>query len=325
MPQDLETSPPTDSRPATPEPTDVAPAVDPVEIELRCVLVDFDKTRRAAVSCRTTSAGNDSPSQTFDLNRDSPAAIWVVRDPEWDGWYEVKVDWLTWDGELIEGDWQSSNATRLAINSPAIDTLDVAVICAGNFEGGPDAIAQVAVNLRYSDPAHRYTRERQMIFTGAQQFHGWQILLRDRERREFEYTYSILYRNDVVKNFPEDGTWLPGQRSSIVVGDKYAFKVDIYPTLLAFPDQASVVEVHLSYQDEANAILEKGTFIFNADQSNPAVWRVRGAEAGEGPRSYTYEAIYRGVDGSVTKLAPKVMDQSAIVIAPLEPAMPVTS
>ena len=53
--------------------------------------------------------------------------------------------------------------------------------------------------------------------------------LRNRALRDYQYKYSIVYKDGVVKNFPEDGGWYKGDPGFVTVGEKYTLEVEMYP------------------------------------------------------------------------------------------------
>ncbi len=295
-------------------------ALGMLDVDLGLGLVDLQRFPQAKVSCRyrSTALGR-TVEKEFLFDEENQSAVWseVIHEP-WNGEYEVKVDWRTATNEILNGDWQPSNASRLKIDAPVPDQLEVTVVCSGNFDEGVDAIGQIAVSLRYRDPENNYTQEGRLIFTDDKQQQPWTIDLRNRERRDYEYRYAIIYKDGVVKNFPEDGSWLPGQPGFIAVGEKYTLEVDLYPTLLTFPPHAKVVQVNLSYDDPAHDIRERNTFVFSEDRKTPQVWRVRGADGGT--KEYSYEVLYLAATGEVTSRPPVTQESEAIVIPP--PAAP---
>lgn len=293
-----------------------------LEVDLGLGLADLARFPQAKVSCRYRSGAlGRTLEQSFLLTEENQTARWteVIHEP-WNGQYEVKVDWLTKQGEILPGRWQTSTDSRLRLDAPVPDQLEVIVVCTGNFKEGPDAIGQVAVSLRYRDEANDYTEEGRLVFTDAQQQQPWVVDLRNRELRDYEYRYSIIYKDGVVKSFPEDGGWLAGQPGFITVGEKYTLEVDLYPMLLTFPDHYKVVQVDLSYRDPAHGVDERDSFVFSADRKQPQTWRVRGADGG--PKTYTYQVTYLAADGGMTRLDPVTQDAEAIVLPPLAAPAP---
>jgi hypothetical protein len=299
-----------------------------LEADLGLGLVDHEKFPGARASVRYQSqALGQTLAQDFVLSEENPSALWteVIHEEPTAG-FEYKVDWLRADGRILEGQWATSTASRLRFDAPIVDQLQVTVVCSGNFKDpGDDQISQVGVSLRYQDPANDYHVEGSLVFTDDKQQQPWAVDLRNPELREYQYRYSIVYKGGVVKSFPpeEDG-WLDGEPGFITVGEKYTFHVDVFPTLLTYPDNAKLVEVDLVYDDDANGIHRTDTLVFTKDASTTKTWRVRGAEGG--PTTYLYHIRYFAADGSVVATPDAVQDAEALVIPPAPapaPAVPV--
>lgn len=293
-----------------------------IAVDLGLGLVDLAKFPQARVSLRYRSrALGRLLEQDFVLNKQAETARWteVIHEEPTDG-YEYKVDWIKADGEILPGTWTRSTAAKIRCDAPVPDQLEVTVVCTGNFkEVSADQIAQVAVRLHYEDPANNYTQEGQVVFTADGQNLPWKIDLRNAQKRDYTYNYAIIYKDGVVKNVPEDGGWLKGEPGFITVGEKYTLEVDVYPTLLTYPDHARLVQVDLAYDDGPDA-RETGSFIFTKDSAAPKTWRVRGRP--NGSKRYSYSFKYFAATGAVQQTAPVTSETEAIVIPPLAAPAP---
>lgn len=299
-------------------------ALGMLQVDLGLGLVDLDKFPKAKVSLRYESrALGRTLEQDFLLSREAQNAAWteVIHEEPVRG-YEYKVDWLRKDGgDILEGEWTRSSASRLRFDAPVPDQLLVKVICTGNFKDSGDQIASVPVSLLYQDPDNQYTEEGRLVFTDDKQVLEWPVDLRNRALRDYQYKYSIVYKDGVVKNFPEDGGWYKGDPGFVTVGEKYTLEVEMFPTLLTYPDHAKVVQVDLSYVDPAQDIHETDSFVFTKETSQPRTWRVRGTPGGS--KRYTADIKYYSTQGAETKLPPMVRDSEALMIpVPAPPAPP---
>lgn len=293
-----------------------------LDVDVALGLVNAEQYPAANVSLRYASAAlGRTLERSFKLDEEKSSDRWteVIHELPGAAGYEYKVDWLTKAGEILPGTWTPSTSSRLHVDAPVADQLTVNIVCTGNFTDGPDRIAQVAVSLRYSDPANAYTVEESRVFTSDKQEVSWSVELRNREHRSYQYKYAIIYTDGVVKQVPEDGSWLDGEPGFITVGEKYTLEVLIEPSLLTFGDRSRIVQVDLTYDDPANDIHEARTFLFSQGRTEPETWRVRGAPGG--PRRYTCQVEYHAADGTVTALPPVERESPAIVLAPL-PAPP---
>lgn len=289
-----------------------------LQADLGVGLVDLDKFPAARVSVRYHSrALGRTLEQSFLLNKEKQSVLWtevIHEEPSPQG-YEYKVDWLRKEGgDVLEGEWQRSTATRLRFEAPAPDRLEVAVISSGNFKDGNDAISTIGVSLRYRDEANHYTEEGRLVFTDDKQQQAWSVDLRNPDLRDYEYRYSIIYKDGVVKDVPEDGSWLKGEPGFITVGEKYTLEVELFPTLLTYPDHAKLVQVNLIYSDPANAVRSVDSFVFTKETSQPKTWRVRGVPGG--PKTYTAEIAYFSATGDVINVPPSVREAEVLVLPP---------
>ena len=188
------------------------------------------------------------------------------------------------------------------------------VLCTGNFTDPADKIVQVPVALRYSDPGNSYIEEGHLVFTTDKQQLPWIVDLRNAQLRDYQYKYSIIYAGGVVKNFPADGTWFTGQPGFITVGEKYSLAVDVYPTLLTFNDQAKIVQVDLTYDDDTTDTHQTDSLVFNQTANTVRSWRVRGNPGGT--KSFSYRISYFAANGTVTTTDPVAREGEALVIPP---------
>jgi hypothetical protein len=293
-------------------------ALGMIAVDIGLGLVDLEKFPRAKVAMRYRSTAlNKTLEQEFMLDKDASTARWAeVIQEEATAGYEYKVDWLKKGGDILEGTWERSSASKLRLDAPIPDQLEVSLVCTGNFKDGPNQIAQVAVSLRYEDPDNAYTQDGHLVFTAEGQNLPWAIDIRNPQLRDYKYKYTIIYKDGVIRDVPEDGSWIAGQPGFVTVGEKYTVEVDIYPTLQKYPEHAKVVQVDLQYEDPANAIRDNGSFIFTADapQNTRQTWRVRGKP--NGPKAYRYGIKYFAADGKITELPAVVQENDAIVIPP---------
>ncbi len=294
-----------------------------LSVDLGLGLVDPKSFPTAKASLRYFSdALGRTLEQDVVLTETSPTARWdeVIHEVPTKG-FEYKVDWLREDGDVLTGTWTRTTSSRLRFDAPVSDKLDVVVLCTGNFTDPQDKIAQIAVALRYSDPANAYTEEGRLVFTSDAQQQPWIVDLRNPQLREYEYRYSIIYAGGLVREFPDDGTWYRGEPGFITVGEKYTLAVDIYPTLQMFPDHAKLVQVDLTYSDTPD-VEQHDSFVFSPTANTVRTWRVRGRP--DGPTSYTFQVTYLATDGRVVTLPPVTRDAEALIVPPPPPPPPPT-
>jgi hypothetical protein len=291
-----------------------------IQVDLGLGLVDLTNYPAAKVTFRYNSAAlGRTLERDFKLDKTQENAMWVeaVHEEPTKGW-QYKVDWLTKSGEILPGAWTASSSTRLRLDAPVADQMKVSVMCSGNFkDSGSEQISQVGVSLVYKDPDNHYTQEGQLTFTQDGQMQPWEVELRNPDLRAYQYRYTIVYKDGLVKEVPSDGSWLDGEPGFITVGEHYLVRVDVFPALLTFADNAKMVEVDFDYSDAANNIEEHDSLVFSSNESGKKTWRVRGAPGG--PKKYSYQIKYFSVSGAVTALPVVTQDAEVIVIPPLAP------
>ncbi|MEM7152823.1 MAG: hypothetical protein AAF799_08270 [Myxococcota bacterium] len=286
-----------------------------LDVDLGLGLVDLKTYPRAKVTLRYRSEalGQDFESEII-LSEERQTAQWTEMIREVPGEYEVKVDWLRDNDDILEGEFRKTKADRLRFDAPTEDTMKVTVVPSGDFK---KEVTHVLATLRYedkTDPDNPYTKEEAFDFTDDKQVLTWSVPMRNSEVRDYTYRYSVVFKDGVVENVPEDPTqWLPGEPGFVVVGIKYDVEVDIHPFLLSFPDHAKVVKVDLGVGDETDS------YVFNKDAKTTVTWRVR---TGTGPEPYWMQVTAYSATGETT-VGPKLTEQvsESVVLKPV-PAPP---
>ncbi|GEM_PF-6602890 len=287
-------------------------------------LVDTNSYPIAVVSTRYHSAalGRDVGTQ-LRLDKDNPSAPWTaVIQEEPDNGFEYKVDWLhvidkDKPPEIRTGTWIRSSDSRLQLDAPLGQEMTVTVFCSGNFKDGTDKLSQVAVALHYEDTANNHIVDGQVTFTDDKQSAPWTVDLIDPSRRDYTYQYSNIYEGGVVKRYPEDGSWLPGDPGYITVGEKYSMSVDLYPTLLTFGTDLAAVQVDTDYQDPAHSISLADTFVFTGDALAKQTWHLKGDQ--NGPKEFGYVVRYFYKDGTTVVTARAAQSSDALFVPPPAP------
>src|SRR4030095_6067915 len=245
-----------------------------IQVDLGLGLVDPDKYPSAKVTFRYKSDALDRTlERDFKLNKTQETAMWLeaVHEEPTKG-YEYKVDWLTKDSDILPGEWTKSNSSRLRLDAPIADQLEVSINASGNFGSGPDQISQIGVSLVYKDPANHYTEEEQIAFHADNEVQAWKVPLRNPDLRPDQYRYTIGYKDGLVRQEPSDGSWLDGEPGFITVGEKYVQRVDVFPGLLTFGEHAKIVQGDLDYQHAPNQIEQHDSLVFSSEDKAKKTW-----------------------------------------------------
>lgn len=293
-----------------------------IQVDVGLGLVNLDSFPAANVSFRYYSGSLGKMIETgFKLDKSEQTAMWTepVHENPVKG-YEYKVDWLRKDGDILTGKWIKTTASRLRLDAPVPDQLKVSVMCSGNFKDSGDQISQIGVSLRYNDPDNHYTQEGQLVFTDDKVMQSWIVDLRNPDLRDYQYRYDIVYKDGLVKSFPEDGGWTNGQPGFITVGEHYVIRVEVFPALLTYTDTSKIVQVDFSYTDKGNDIDVQDSLVFSAQDSAKKTWRVRGAPGG--PKDYTYQIHYYAASGAEINTQPVTQSAEVLVVPPVTMAVP---
>ena len=295
-----------------------------IQVDLGLGLVNLENfpSAKVAFQYRSNALGR-TLAREFKLDKNEQTAMWTeaIHENPTNG-YEYKVDWLQKDGSILPGEWTRSSSSRLRLNQPTQDQLKVSVICSGNFKDGSDQLSQIGVSLLYKDPANHYTEEGQLVFTDDKVMQSWSVDLRNPDLRDYEYRYTMVYKDGMVRQVPEGGGWLKGEPGFVTVGERYLLRVEIFPSLLTYSDTAKIVQLDLSYSDPANNIDEQDSYVFSAQDNAKKTWRVRGMTGG--PKQYTSQVRYFSSTGAVNNL-PAVTQEAEVIVLPPLVAVPPSS
>ncbi len=221
---------------------------------------------------------------------------------------QYKCRYLLHSGEVIDGDFQTTTSRTLVINQPFERFLRVRLVPTGN---GWEDVAQAIVDLRYSDPANEYEAEGSFTLKSNAEFKQWQVVLRDRDKRDFEYRTTVSYKNG---DFEQSG-WerLEGDATiPIHVKAPPTVKVNLISDMLDFA-AAPITEVVMRYNQ--NGVEETETFVFR--DKTPQTWTIRVADGM--PLRYTYQVTHFPPDNEPVQLPEKEETDKAVVLPAYKP------
>lgn len=221
---------------------------------------------------------------------------------------QYKCRYLLHSGEVIDGDFQTTTSRTLVINQPFERFLRVRLVPTGN---GWEDVAQAIVDLRYSDPANEYEAEGSFTLKSNAEFKQWQVVLRDRDKRDFEYRTTVSYKNGDL----EQSGWerLEGDATiPIHVKAPPTVKVNLISDMLDFA-AAPITEVVMRYNQ--NGVEETETFVFR--DKTPQTWTIRVADGM--PLRYTYQVTHFPPDNEPVQLPEKEETDKAVVLPAYKP------
>jgi hypothetical protein len=180
-------------------------------------------------------------------------------------------------------------------------------VAAGSFgQGG--LISQIAVALRYNDPANNFNAHNEFILTKAGDSKVWAVPLVNKNLRSYEYQVTVFYSDGITRQ----DVWHPSDLTILPVGDPFGFKVQVLPYL--FRQGAwSFGTIDLKFDDDAGSIHTEHTMQIT-DFTTPLVWQFRlGA-----PERHTYKyqlTMYR-TDGTQVAMPQTEASQEVLVLMP---------
>lgn len=265
--------------------------------------------------------GVQSAIETVILSADKPEQKYrrVLYAP-WNRPYRYRATYI-----LVQGNQRSttpwmevSSDTRFVnINTPFDQEFGLQVLASADWK----EVAQVIVDLEYTDPASDYRMAQNLSFQkDTPQRQSWKFPLRDPKLRQYQYTQTLVFQNGAaVPGTPQVRTT---DNTVLVVGNApggvIAVEVDATDTKLGV--DVSRVIVRLTYSDPDNNVLDTETLVFRSS-TEIKEWLIARADAKKS--SYLFDVEYIMRDGSRRVL----LEQSGVIRSnreylPLPPVPP---
>jgi len=278
-------------------------------VEVTGVGIDYENVVDAAlVHLRYEDASNDvaMASRSILLSQESNSGRWErMLFAPWDKPVEYKVEYLLENGARVVQDWTETDGPtdNLLITRPqGIDVLDVKFIPAGSWEG----LAQTICSVRYEDgDLHR---DRQYKFADQTDMKEWQVLLRNPDRRDFEYQVVSTFTNG--ESFTSEWLQREGDGTVAFRTGPDRLEVTVSPATLDFAS-TPVVKVDLKYQHpDGQAETESYSLQAKEDQKLFSVPLQEGAS-----RTYQRKITYFPVAGDPVEGEWEV-DETELIMVP---------
>jgi hypothetical protein len=225
--------------------------------------------------------------------------------------YQYRVTYFLADGQRMEMPPETSTSNSLVINAPFDRPLEVTFVPQGTFP----PLAAIIVSARYHDPESNYEVEDVRTLTGLGESWTWNVPLRDRTKRDFEYKVDLTFADGSAKM----GEYQPGTEGVVLVGDREPSKllpIEVVPSLLDMDATWKLVIVRLRYEDMDNSISEEHVFKITSTNSNDEFkWSVPVKDANKRSFSYTVQAF--GYDSSNKKVVGPVETEDTPLVLEL--------
>jgi len=273
--------------------------------------VDFGQTVdhvQVSVTYEDRSSGVEKETETFKLTSGQQEQTYV-RDlfTEWDKPVTYKARFFLKDGQVIEGEEETTTERTILINAPLFDKLDVGLVPVG---GGWDDVQQTIVDLVYEDEANQYHVDQVFRLESAAEFKSWAVVLQNRDLRRFRYKVTISFKNGdfkVSEMIDANGD----QTIPIVANDLPQLDVQIMPNTIDFA-VTPVVTCTLRYDDDTANIHKIKTFAFDESNKTALNWGFTIADAEK--RDYEHELTYHTISGKTVEHDPTTTDETVLVV-----------
>jgi hypothetical protein len=203
-----------------------------------------------------------------------------------------------------------TTTNRLVINAPFEDRLRVTFVPQGNFP----PLTSIVVSARYRDPGSSYEVDDVHSFGGPAEAWTWEVPLRDRSKRDFEYKIDVTYADGSA----HPGEYRPGKEGTILVGDvaREMLDIEVVPAMLDMDTVWKLVIVRLRYEDSANGIGQEQVFKITASTAMQEFkWKVPLRDPQKRTFTYTIQAF--GHDSANKKVVGPIESKDSIVVLEL--------
>ncbi|MXO90844.1 hypothetical protein [Pontixanthobacter aquaemixtae] len=213
---------------------------------------------------------------------------------DWDKEITYKPTFILKDGQVIEGDEQSTDERSLLINAPLFDKLDVNFVLVASQAAD---IAQVLIDVRYDDDANDYHVDEVLRLKDANEFKSWSVVLQDRDNRNFRYKAVITFNDGTMTDtgFIE----MEGDQTIPIKGNAPPrLNVTVMPSVIDF-GTTPLVTCDLRYRDPDNAIDARKTLFFDTNNKAPVPWTLPISDSSR--QTYSYDVDYHALSGTIDR------------------------
>ncbi len=249
-----------------------------------------------SVQVKMIYPGSNLPSaqQSFELTKEKPTANFFTYTGQ-TGEPQKYHYWITYnltDGQRMDMPEQSDLAESLTIPNPFDQTVTTRFTAQADF----GVVQKIYLDARYRDPLNDFAVDHHAELANNGETSAWSFGLRNSNKRDFEYTVTILYKNGSrqelapVTNRKLGDTIFPGE------GAVDALEVTIVPSTIDWT-KYKLALLTLVYEDAAHGIKEDQNFTFRqATSSADVLWKV--LLRNKDLKSYHYHVRYLGVNAS---------------------------
>lgn len=268
--------------------------------------LDFDKVASAQVTFRYTPQHGAPIENLVTLTSDARTGDWhaFLLEPQTTS-YTYQVEYTMRDGTTYVGAPTTSLLPLLPVNSPFNATRTITVRAAGDLD---NVIADISVDLTYTDAANHYTVNNSVTLSKNQAFVQWPIPVVNLTGGTVTYSGSIRRKTGAIDTIP----LTTATSNLIVLGDVFSdmLKVQIATDLVDW-STVQLIELQLHYADPAHGVDVPGDLLLHQGDP-PQTWTVDLVD--KTLRSYTWTATYHMKDHSTSTNGPNASDHAILLL-----------
>jgi hypothetical protein len=221
-------------------------------LEVSGASLNWDVVRGVKVALAYDDPADSSAhsEKTFELTKLTPVRTWEQQfDKQIAGGITATLAYSLSDDKVVEGGSHSValTDTLFIVPPPQVDVLNVSLVPSGNWSD----VAQAVVSMKY-DAGDGRVYDRAFRFKGLDEIAEWTVLLRDPNRRAFQYQTVVAYKS----GGDERSEWITktgDQAVLIAVKGLPKLRLNVLSNLVDFT-RTPVVKVSLTYGAERKTI-----------------------------------------------------------------------
>jgi hypothetical protein len=224
--------------------------------------------------------------------------------------YKYKVKYFMKGGKEVEGSEMEGRSQNLFINDVFGGRKTISVRGAGDFT---NRIANVFVNLKYTDTKNDYSLARGQALSAATPFFDWSIPVISETDGKVTYSADVMNKDGTSEHIPET----EAKSDTILLPPPVeAFMEVTLETALLDWTKLKLVRASMSYTDPDGDVSEAKDFIFSQQKSASAPWKV--PLKNKEHKNYVYKITYFMIDGLQKTVGPKDGTDQTLILDPDE-------
>lgn len=258
--------------------------------------INFGQVERAQIVLRYTETGSAPLEKKFNMTKSATSfSVREVIQRKRTAPIKYQITYQMADGREIKTLEREQQAKELYVDDPFTSMKTIGFRAVGDLD---NKIASISLSTMYVDPDNNYRQSVAITLSKNQPFFDWTFPVIDEDSGAVTYSGAINFKDGTMEDIQETVAKRPIVLAGKAVTD--FLEVSVVPDLLDWSG-LKLVNVSLSYRDEANNINEKADFRFKNGDSEQK-WKVPLSDATK--TSYIWSATYFMTDGSRRNVLP---------------------